>query len=125
MPQNCPHCGTVLPAVVDAFCPECREDLSETPESLAYVPPPAPPVVPVYPVVSGVAPLEKQRARLAPMLGLLLLIYAAFQAIMGNYVDAVIECCLAGFIMLTQARDLTRLFTPEKPERTDPRKPRK
>lgn len=46
MPQKCPHCGIALPAVVDAFCPECREDLSETPESLAYVPPPAPlPVV--------------------------------------------------------------------------------
>lgn len=32
MPQTCPHCGTALPAVVDAFCPECREDLGETPE---------------------------------------------------------------------------------------------
>ena len=25
----CPHCGVKLPAVVDAFCPECRESLSE------------------------------------------------------------------------------------------------
>jgi hypothetical protein len=32
MPQSCPHCGTALPGVVDAFCPECREDLSATPE---------------------------------------------------------------------------------------------
>jgi hypothetical protein len=32
MPQTCPHCGIALPAVVDAFCPECREDLSATPE---------------------------------------------------------------------------------------------
>lgn len=32
MPGTCPHCGISLPAVVDAFCPECREDLSVTPE---------------------------------------------------------------------------------------------
>ena len=31
MPQSCPHCGMDLPLVVDAFCPECREDLSERP----------------------------------------------------------------------------------------------
>ena len=28
---SCPHCGTRLPAVVDAFCPECRNDLDEAP----------------------------------------------------------------------------------------------
>ena len=28
MSQHCQHCGAVLPTVVDAFCPECREDLS-------------------------------------------------------------------------------------------------
>jgi hypothetical protein len=29
MVMNCPHCGTTLPIVADAFCPECREPLSE------------------------------------------------------------------------------------------------
>jgi hypothetical protein len=28
VPDNCPHCGTRLPAVVDAYCSECRGDLS-------------------------------------------------------------------------------------------------
>lgn len=32
MPRNCPHCGLALTGTVDAFCPECREDLSATPE---------------------------------------------------------------------------------------------
>ena len=32
MAQTCPHCGVTLPTVVDAFCPQCREDLSATPE---------------------------------------------------------------------------------------------
>ena len=30
---NCPHCGVGLPLVVDAFCPECREELAYTPEA--------------------------------------------------------------------------------------------
>ena len=38
MPRSCPHCGTTLPAVVDAYCPECREDLSATPEEVAAKP---------------------------------------------------------------------------------------
>ena len=33
MPNTCPHCGFRLPIVVDAYCPECREDLSEPPLS--------------------------------------------------------------------------------------------
>jgi hypothetical protein len=28
---RCPHCGEPLPAVVDAFCPECRTRLDEVP----------------------------------------------------------------------------------------------
>ena len=32
MSKLCPHCGVVLPATVDAFCPECREDLDESPD---------------------------------------------------------------------------------------------
>jgi hypothetical protein len=32
--QSCPHCGVTLPAVVDAFCPECRTDLSQTPQEV-------------------------------------------------------------------------------------------
>jgi hypothetical protein len=32
--QSCPHCGIALPAVVDAFCPECRTDLSQTPQEV-------------------------------------------------------------------------------------------
>ena len=32
---ECPHCGAALPAVVDAFCPDCREPLDERPASLA------------------------------------------------------------------------------------------
>ena len=32
MNESCPHCGETLPAVVDAFCPQCRMDLSETPD---------------------------------------------------------------------------------------------
>ena len=31
MPDNCPHCGAPLPFVVDAYCPECREELDESP----------------------------------------------------------------------------------------------
>ena len=27
----CPHCRAKLPDIVDAFCPECREDLNEPP----------------------------------------------------------------------------------------------
>ena len=33
--RACPHCGVALPAVVDAFCPECREPLGEPPEPRA------------------------------------------------------------------------------------------
>jgi hypothetical protein len=29
--ETCPHCGKPLPILVDAFCPECREPLDETP----------------------------------------------------------------------------------------------
>ena len=32
MPENCPHCGAVLPLVGDAFCSQCREPLDEEPE---------------------------------------------------------------------------------------------
>jgi hypothetical protein len=32
MPPTCQHCGASLTGTVDAFCPECREDLSATPE---------------------------------------------------------------------------------------------
>ena len=43
VPQTCPHCGIALPPVVDAYCPECREDLSETPgEAVPGEPAPAP-----------------------------------------------------------------------------------
>jgi hypothetical protein len=38
MPQTCPHCGIALTGVIDAFCPECREDLSATPEEAAAKP---------------------------------------------------------------------------------------
>ena len=31
MNNTCPHCGCTLPIVVDAFCPECGEDLDEVP----------------------------------------------------------------------------------------------
>src|SRR4051794_18767741 len=31
MSATCPHCGEPLPAVVDAFCPECRTRLDEVP----------------------------------------------------------------------------------------------
>lgn len=34
MARACQHCGTALPAVVDAFCPECRADLSQTPQEV-------------------------------------------------------------------------------------------
>lgn len=29
--DRCPHCGCVLPAIRDAFCPECRQGLDEPP----------------------------------------------------------------------------------------------
>lgn len=39
MPQPCcPHCGTRLPAVADAYCPDCREELAATPEEVAIKP---------------------------------------------------------------------------------------
>lgn len=28
---SCPHCGVTLPYIVDAFCPECRNSLDESP----------------------------------------------------------------------------------------------
>jgi hypothetical protein len=31
MKQQCPHCGEELGIVTDAFCPECRQSLSEAP----------------------------------------------------------------------------------------------
>ena len=31
MVDSCPHCGTQLPAIRDAFCPGCRGDLAEAP----------------------------------------------------------------------------------------------
>ena len=38
MPQTCPHCGIALTGAIDAYCPECREDLSATPEEAAQKP---------------------------------------------------------------------------------------
>ncbi|HEX4607875.1 MAG TPA: zinc ribbon domain-containing protein [Urbifossiella sp.] len=35
MSRFCPHCGTELPAVVDAFCPSCRDRLDEPPLPLS------------------------------------------------------------------------------------------
>lgn len=35
MPQSCPHCGIALLAVVDAYCPECREELPAAPQAEA------------------------------------------------------------------------------------------
>jgi hypothetical protein len=32
---ECPYCGAKLPLVVDAFCPECRGELSAPPTGLA------------------------------------------------------------------------------------------
>ena len=29
MRESCQHCGEALPAIVDAFCSQCGEDLSE------------------------------------------------------------------------------------------------
>lgn len=29
--DQCPHCGSVLPSIRDAFCPECRQGLDEPP----------------------------------------------------------------------------------------------
>jgi hypothetical protein len=37
--RTCPHCGDVLPRVVDAFCPSCRDPLDPPP---ADAPPTAP-----------------------------------------------------------------------------------
>jgi hypothetical protein len=31
--ENCPHCGSKLPLVRDAFCVTCREPLDEPPEA--------------------------------------------------------------------------------------------
>ena len=31
--DRCPHCGTKLPVLRDAFCPECRNDLADPPAS--------------------------------------------------------------------------------------------
>ena len=31
MSEKCPHCGSLLPVIVDAFCPDCRQRLDETP----------------------------------------------------------------------------------------------
>ena len=43
MTESCPHCGEVLPAFVDAFCPDCGEDLSDAPAPKPSVSePPAP-----------------------------------------------------------------------------------
>jgi hypothetical protein len=47
---ECPHCGAGLPAVVDAFCPECREPLDERSASLATLVERGPEVVTKPPV---------------------------------------------------------------------------
>src|SRR5262245_35689893 len=40
--RACPHCGAGLPVAVDAFCPACRNDLSEPPTPRApRIAPPA------------------------------------------------------------------------------------
>ncbi len=31
MTDTCPHCGTRLPAIRDAFCPSCRNSIDEEP----------------------------------------------------------------------------------------------
>ncbi len=125
MPQNCPHCGIALPAVVDAFCPECREDLSETPESLAYVPPPAPPVVPGPPTPTTREIFRAQSARIAPWVTAIFLVLAALRAATGDYVDAFITCGIAGLVLLSLARTSQRLKKPEQPEQAGTREPRK
>ena len=38
MSNHCPHCGTRLPNVRDAFCPECRRPLDEPIDEVAPVP---------------------------------------------------------------------------------------
>jgi hypothetical protein len=32
MAEVCPHCGAALPAIQDAFCPECRNNLADAPD---------------------------------------------------------------------------------------------
>jgi hypothetical protein len=41
--HNCPHCGERLPPVVDAYCPDCRESLTEPAPSAPSEPPPTTP----------------------------------------------------------------------------------
>lgn len=48
MIDTCPHCGTTLPAVRDAFCPDCRGDLEEAPER-----PPTPQPAQTAPATGG------------------------------------------------------------------------
>jgi hypothetical protein len=38
---TCPHCGTNLPAVRDAFCSACRRELDSPPDALPPSSPPA------------------------------------------------------------------------------------
>jgi hypothetical protein len=49
--DRCPHCGVVLPAIRDAFCPECRQRLDELPsEPLPVREPPFSAPLTKYPV---------------------------------------------------------------------------
>jgi hypothetical protein len=41
MGPSCPHCGAALPAVADAFCPECRSPLDAPPPAPSWPPRPA------------------------------------------------------------------------------------
>jgi hypothetical protein len=45
MSRLCPHCGASLPPVGDAFCPECRKDLDESPQDDAALPAASFPVI--------------------------------------------------------------------------------
>ena len=38
MKESCPHCGETLPIIVDAFCPQCHEDLSDLPSPTKITP---------------------------------------------------------------------------------------
>lgn len=43
MIETCPHCGTALPEVSDAYCPECRNELAAHPRAAGTAPAAQPP----------------------------------------------------------------------------------
>lgn len=95
--NECPHCGFRLPAVVDAFCPECREPLDERPTT------------PLAPPISGLLEVRPRTVKkaggsmfvfLLSAWGLLCLLVALFALFAGDLVGAGVRALIGVSFLL-------------------------